>query len=97
MYLPILHLLRVEMHCKLQGKLQRVTRPLSSPKFSFKIDQTIHLSELRPNCAVSYFTNIQRAKIQKGLRDLWVQATHTAQCTIFLPKSERNKVGKRCQ
>ena len=29
LYLPILHLPRVEMHCKLHEKLHRVTGPLS--------------------------------------------------------------------
>ena len=31
MYLPILHLPRVELHCKLQEKLHRVSGPLISP------------------------------------------------------------------
>ena len=30
-YLPILHLSRVELHCKLQEKLHRVTVPLHIP------------------------------------------------------------------
>ena len=30
MYLPVLHLPRVELHCKLQEKLHRVTGPLMS-------------------------------------------------------------------
>ena len=30
MYLQILHLPRVELHCKLQEKLHRVTRPLET-------------------------------------------------------------------
>ena len=30
MYLPILHLPRVELHCKLHEKLHRVTGPLNS-------------------------------------------------------------------
>ena len=39
-YLAILHLSRVELHCKLQEKLHRVTWPLESLRF----DQI----ELRP-------------------------------------------------
>ena len=35
MYLPILHLPRVELHCKLQEKLHRVTGPLENIKFQF--------------------------------------------------------------
>ena len=33
LYLPILHLPRVELHCKLQEKLHHVTRPLLAPCF----------------------------------------------------------------
>ena len=34
MYLPILHLPRVELHCKLQEKLHRVTGPLVASKYA---------------------------------------------------------------
>ena len=37
MYLPILHLPRVELHGKLREKLHRVTGPLQSASNSFKI------------------------------------------------------------
>ena len=42
LYLPILHLPRVELHCKLQEKLHRVTGPLSKYlNLSLKILKTI--------------------------------------------------------
>ena len=42
LYLPILHLPRVELHCKLQEKLHRVTGPLGSiptvVRYIFNVD-----------------------------------------------------------
>ena len=45
MYLPILHLLRVELHCKLHEKLHHVTGPLQSASNSFKIIKKKKLKE----------------------------------------------------
>ena len=39
MYLPILHLSRVELHCKLQEKLHRVTGPSSLNKVTGRVCQ----------------------------------------------------------
>ena len=44
LYLPILHLPRVELHCKLQEKLHRVTGPLGFSLISLLDGQEFTLS-----------------------------------------------------
>ena len=43
MYLPILHLLRVDLHCKLHEKLHRVTGPLLLQEIYLTIFHIIHI------------------------------------------------------
>ena len=46
LYLPILHLPRVELRCKLQEKLHRVTGPLGENVFLFDYDNMLSLALL---------------------------------------------------
>ena len=54
MYLPILHLLRVELHCKLQEKYHRVTGLLKGYVFFWFIDKNFK----EVTCLILYYCTL---------------------------------------
>jgi hypothetical protein len=76
-YLAILHLSRVELHCKLQEKLHRVTWPLE--RENFDLERTI-VTELYQDFGHLHSMEISRVNfIQRCTRIAWPYVR-------FLPK-----------
>ena len=49
MYLPILHLPKVELRCELQGKLHDVTGPSDRNDYFYRISYYKRINEMRKN------------------------------------------------
>ena len=59
LHLPILHLPRVELHCKLQEKLHRVTGPLCAGVLLYSVTPTKHSFD-SPGVTCLVFLEFQR-------------------------------------
>ena len=68
MYFPILHILIVELHCKLQEKLHRVTGPLIIFNFFFRLLSS--LKSLRSLNVYGFLTDPGLSVLRKALKGI---------------------------